>query len=339
MNIRKILIIICILCCSFVSSAESLHSLLTYNCKSIELNESHGFSPSYDVPKSINSVKIQGNYIIINYNVADNHHTYTHDVKIDLSTCVLLKGTWDNSHHSSNTCMYELEFNSTKTNIIDNISWKVVNDVRRNKYEMGSFSILCNSEDLLNRIYETSLSLIEPYFPKYESSHEGIKQCFQKIQSTFKEYTVDSYDVHYANCGFNKDHKTTGISIQYKNGTINIKFRDSGSVNGGVEKFIPGSKEISFDLATTAFAHTYGRGICFLSEKGIKESNANNTRIKTYTGFCSDAIVCREIITNFIVLKKLIMETKFTGTLGIQQSTPPKPKTPQTPKVFNKIDL
>lgn len=343
MKTIKSLIIIYLLFSSMICDAETLSSLLKYNAKSIELNEAFLTSlphiPSYDIPQSINNVSIDGTYLIIDYIMPGHANSYTFNVRIDLTSCVVHKGVFSGSYTSSNTCPYQVRFESPSYSIISTVTWKEYNNSQQRRGEISSFAILCKSTSLMNKIHEACTNLINPYLPSYETSQDGINQCYNKIQSTLKEYIIESDDVHSTNLGYDK--KTSNVKIYYKDGNITIKWLDSGKNSGGYgfKKFITGNKEICFNLSNTEFGHAYKGVISFVSPNGIKHTDATGTTIQEYVNFHAGPIVCRELIANFIILKRLINETDFSGTLGLQPSTPAKPKPTQSPKVFNKIDL
>lgn len=343
MKIKTTLIIICLLFVSMVGNAETLSALIKYNAKSIELNKAFLTSlphiPSYDIPQSINDVSIDGTYLTINYIMPGHSHAYTFNVRIDLSTCVVQKGVFSGSYDSSNTCPYQVRFESPSYSIVSTVNWKEYNNNQQRRGEISSFAILCKSTSLMNQIYEACTDIVSPFLPSYDDSQDGVKQCYSKIQSTFKEYIIESDDVHSTNLGYDK--KTSNIKMYYKDGNIIIKWLDSGKNSGGYgfKKFITGNKEICFSLSNTDFGHAYHGVISFVSPNGIKYTDTTGTTIQEYVNFHAGPIVCRELIANFIILKKIIKETGFSGTLGLQQSTPAKPKTTQSPKVFNKIDL
>ena len=325
-------------------NAESITTLIRNNSKSIELNSSLGYGASYRIPESINSVRVDNGTLIVNYTMTDNSNTYTHNIQIDLSTCIISKGKFIGDQWSNNTYSHRVTFDSSSKNMIRDITYRSKynrNDRESRDKEIEQyFSILCQSEYLMNQIYEAAYNLTKVYMPTYPATEVGIDECFKKIQSLFKDYTVKSRDVNYASSGMGRDYKTSGITLQVKNNNLIIKYIDSGTEYTGSSNFYSGKKECIIPLSDAEFGYFGDGGISIESKQGMKITDKNGTTIANYTSFHTNPTTCKEIVTNFIVLQELIKKTSFNKTLGIPKSNSTSQAKPAENKtISNKFEL
>ncbi len=325
-------------------NAESITTLLRNNAKSVELNSSLGYGASYRIPESINSVRVDNGTLIVNYTMTDQSNTYTHNIQIDLSTCIISKGKFVGNQWSNNTYSYQVIFDSSSKNMVRDITYRSKynrNDRESRDKEIEQyFSILCQSEYLMNQIYEAAYNLTKVFMPSYPTTDTGIEECFNKIQSLFKDYTVKSSDVRYASSGMGSDYKTTGITLQVKNNNLIIKYKDSGTEYRGTSNFYSGNKECIIPLSDAEFGYYGDGGISINSKQGIKLTDKNGTTIVNGTSFYTNATTCKEIVTNLIVLQELIKTTSFTKTLGVPKSNPTSQAKPTENKtISNKFEL
>ena len=121
----------------------------------------------------------------------------------------------------------------------------------------------------MNQIYEAAYNLIKVYMPNYPASDAGIEECFKKIQSLFKDYTVKSSDARYASSRMGSDYKTSGITLQIKNNNLIIKYKDSGIEYRGTSNFYSGNKECIIPLNDAEFGYYGDGGIGIESKQAI----------------------------------------------------------------------
>ena len=168
---------------------------------------------------------------------------------------------------------------------------------------------------------------------------EDVRQCFQNIVSIFKEYNIETPDVHGSRCpNPSLEAKNLNISYEYPNMIISYYLAYKGFTF--VAGHTPGRRTIAFSLADTNIREGYKwnsfdlQSLDFRSESGIEITKNGKKDLLTSWTLYTSPLVCEKLGKELRQFKFLVWKTGFTGSIG--KSTLPNNKT-QTNKVAIKL--
>lgn len=168
---------------------------------------------------------------------------------------------------------------------------------------------------------------------KYQE--QSSKEIFESISKDFKQYDIESEQVHHNNDWT----ETTNLTIKYKYPNIIISHTDVKTSNFySGNKFRQGTVTITFSISDARFE--FGREssfggysenvICFYTTSGLEISYKGKKDIVETYNFYASKIVCKNLLTKLRVFKKKILEENYQGQYGFpsssQKSNPNKQK-------------